>query len=64
MGRSTSEITNEVAKVRKVQKDPEFKTISIRVSYPVWRRLKVMQLEGKLKSIQQAVTEGLNLIVK
>lgn len=47
---------------RKTEK--ELKRISIRVPKMLWRRLKVAQLNEQIKSIQQAVVDGLILVLR
>jgi hypothetical protein len=36
--------------------------ISLRISRELWKRLKLLQIDGKIKSINQAAIEGLEII--
>jgi len=38
--------------------------ITIRIPYSIWIKLRRMQEEDKIKSIQKACIEGLELIIK
>jgi len=40
------------------------RNITIRMPYDIWIKLRRMQEEDKIKSIQQACVEGLELIIK
>jgi len=40
------------------------RNITIRIPYDIWIKLRRMQEEDKIKSIQQACVEGLELIIK
>jgi len=42
----------------------ETKTLTIRLPADLWRRMKMMQIDGKIKSINQAVSDGLEIIAK
>jgi hypothetical protein len=42
----------------------EEKRITIRIPKDIWVKLRRMQEEDKIKSIQQACIEGLKLIIK
>jgi len=42
----------------------ETKTLTIRLPADLWRRVKMMQLDGKIKSINQAAIDGLEIIAK
>ena len=37
---------------------------TIRIPYDMWKKLRRMQEDGKIKSIQQASIEGLERIIK
>jgi hypothetical protein len=37
---------------------------TIRIPFELWKALKLLQLEGKIKSIQQAAIEALELAVR
>ena len=40
------------------------RSITIRIPYDIWKRLRRMQEDDKIKSIQQACIEGLEYIIK
>ncbi len=40
------------------------RNITIRIPYNIWIKLRRMQEEDKIKSIQEACIEGLELIIK
>jgi len=40
------------------------RNITIRIPYNIWKRLRRMQEDDKIKSIQQACVEGLKHIIK
>ena len=40
------------------------KVLTIRLPLETWKRLRDLQTEGKIDSIQQAVLDGLHLIIK
>jgi hypothetical protein len=40
------------------------RNITIRIPYDIWKKLRRMQEDDKIKSIQQASIEGLKRIIK
>lgn len=42
----------------------EEKKVTIRIPITLWKRLKLAQIEGRIKSIQQAAIEGLVLVLR
>jgi hypothetical protein len=40
------------------------RNITIRISYDIWKRLRRMQEDDKIKSIQQACIEGLKHVIE
>ncbi len=40
------------------------KRITIRIPLDIWKKLKMLQIDGEIESIQAAVIEGLKLIIK
>lgn len=56
---------NEI--MNKIQGKPEVsdaKTLTVRIPFGLWKRIRELQTEGKVRSINQAVVEGLKLIAK
>ncbi len=42
----------------------KFRTTTIRIPYDIWKKLRRMQEDDKIKSIQQACIEGLKHVIK
>ncbi len=42
----------------------KLKTLSIRIPHELWKKLRNLQTDGKIKSIQDAVVNGLKSIIK
>ncbi len=40
------------------------KTLTIRLPFEIWKRLRELQTDGKIKSIQEAVVQGLRKLLK
>jgi len=40
------------------------RNITIRIPYDIWKKLRRMQEDDKIKSIQQACIEGLERVIK
>jgi hypothetical protein len=58
-------IVSNISKRRKSMTEKEkVRNITIRMPYDIWIKLRRMQEEDKIKSIQQACVEGLELIIK
>ena len=39
------------------------KRLTIRIPFAIWKRLRELQTDGKIKSIQQAVVAGLKKLI-
>ena len=39
------------------------KRLTIRLPFEIWKRLRELQTEGKIKSIQKAVIDGLKKVI-
>jgi len=37
--------------------------LTVRLPQELWRQLKILKMDGKIKSIQQAVVAGLKIII-
>jgi predicted DNA-binding protein len=44
--------------------EEKVRTTTIRIPYDMWKRLRRLQEDEKIKSIQQACIEGLEYIIK
>jgi len=40
------------------------KRLTIRIPFELWKRLRELQTDGKIKSIQEAVVDGLQKLLK
>lgn len=59
-----NEMEKIMNKVKGTEETPAYKGTIIRIPYALWKRLRELQTEGKIKSIQRAAIDGLNIIAK
>lgn len=44
--------------------EEKMRITTIRIPYAIWKKLRRLQEDGKIKSIQQACIEGLERVIK